>query len=518
MKLNLKVLTLVGCVFLTGATMEAQLLKSLKEKANKAVSDIKGEKKSSKGSADKQSPSTSSKKGSSSPSSQKELEISDMYYNGQEVPSILMSIPMSSNLHEKNDRDFPSEPNVAAGAKAVYVDGSINYYSPFSDGVAYMSSYESGNFFFDKNGTVLFSTPMDVGGDEKAPMFENGVVMEVVKEHGVDGLARIRDKKGNIIKELPKIYEAANFKGGVAPVMYRWTDKDQIDHNDVKYVDTKGNFVFPDIHYSTTDLGILNRYLPLRALNRIESEGLTAFGKVDRAGHKHWGFRDKMGKVVIPAQYDEVGDFHDGLATVKVPGEGGSGAKGRWGFIDKTGKIVIQPKYSNRPSDFNSGLAVVTNRTGESYYIDKTGATKFGPVGNYEDSEVKDGQIVAIGPFLNGYAFVHFVVHYPGYELTQKFVGVIDPSLKIIKWGGLSGGPDNGMVPSGIKDGKCYLINQGASLQYWVELPEMTRPVKHLKDTYSDGLARHYSYNSGGHSGYVNEKGEIVLEVKSNEF
>ncbi|MDE5806539.1 MAG: hypothetical protein K2H76_00345 [Muribaculaceae bacterium] len=131
MKLNLKVLTIAGCIVLTGTTVDAQLLNRLKEKATKAVSEIKGEKTSSNDTEKKKSNSSTSRNssnGSSSSSGQKEWEISDMYCNGEQVPSILMNIPMSDNLHGKYDRDFPSEPKVAPGARAVYVDGTINYY------------------------------------------------------------------------------------------------------------------------------------------------------------------------------------------------------------------------------------------------------------------------------------------------------------------------------------------------------------------------------------------------------
>ena len=37
-------------------------------------------------------------------------------------------------------------------------------------------------------------------------------------------------------------------------------------------------------------------------------------------------------KVVIPAKYDKVNDFVEGLAAVE--------ANGKWGFIDKTGKEI----------------------------------------------------------------------------------------------------------------------------------------------------------------------------------
>lgn len=63
-----------------------------------------------------------------------------------------------------------------------------------------------------------------------------------------------------------------------------------------------------------------------------------------------FGFVDKSGNFVIPAQFDAVGRFSHGLAAVRK-GE-------RSGFIDKAGKFVIKPKYLYC-ADFSDGLAAV---------------------------------------------------------------------------------------------------------------------------------------------------------------
>ena len=51
--------------------------------------------------------------------------------------------------------------------------------------------------------------------------------------------------------------------------------------------------------------------------------------------HGIWGYIDPSGKYVINPQFDEAGDFEDGLAPVRI------GAK--WGYIDKTGKYIWGP-------------------------------------------------------------------------------------------------------------------------------------------------------------------------------
>ena len=55
--------------------------------------------------------------------------------------------------------------------------------------------------------------------------------------------------------------------------------------------------------------------------------------------------------VVIPAKYDDAGDFSEGLALVKI--------NGKYGFIDKTGSLVI-PAIFGDATKFHEGIAGVT--------------------------------------------------------------------------------------------------------------------------------------------------------------
>lgn len=75
-----------------------------------------------------------------------------------------------------------------------------------------------------------------------------------------------------------------------------------------------------------------------------------------------YGFIDKSGELVIPANYENInGAFQEGLAAVML--------NGKWGFIDKTGYMVIPAKYDSI-SYFSEGLAPVSvnDKWG---YIDK---------------------------------------------------------------------------------------------------------------------------------------------------
>ncbi|EAI4827076.1 WG repeat-containing protein [Campylobacter lari] len=76
-----------------------------------------------------------------------------------------------------------------------------------------------------------------------------------------------------------------------------------------------------------------------------------------------YGFIDKQGNLVIEAKYDDIDNFNEGLARVKL--------NEKYGFIDKQGNLVIEAKY-NYVDDFSEGLAMV--ELNEKYgFIDKQG-------------------------------------------------------------------------------------------------------------------------------------------------
>ena len=63
-----------------------------------------------------------------------------------------------------------------------------------------------------------------------------------------------------------------------------------------------------------------------------------------------WGFIDKSGALAIPTKYEEVGDFSEGLAWVRM--------NGKCGYINMHGDLVVPPKY-DRAYDFWNGMAEV---------------------------------------------------------------------------------------------------------------------------------------------------------------
>lgn len=104
-----------------------------------------------------------------------------------------------------------------------------------------------------------------------------------------------------------------------------------------------------------------------------ESEMATLTGSLTKAATnlirfrdqttKKCGYKDENGNIVIPAKYDEVENFSEGLARVKI--------NGKWGFIDKTDKLVIPAKY-DKVFFFTEDLARVYIN-GKCGFIDKNG-------------------------------------------------------------------------------------------------------------------------------------------------
>jgi len=81
-----------------------------------------------------------------------------------------------------------------------------------------------------------------------------------------------------------------------------------------------------------------------------------------RNGEK-WGYINKSGVEVIAFRYEAAGDFHNGRAYVK--------SKGKYGFIDKYGNVKISFMYKDA-TDFSFGFSEV-NQTTKSIFIDRNG-------------------------------------------------------------------------------------------------------------------------------------------------
>lgn len=150
------------------------------------------------------------------------------------------------------------------------------------------------------------------------------------------------DKSGLVDLATGKIITAADYKMGAYD--YDWGLIKFRKDNKKGMMDSTGKELFYDA-FDDFSAGFLE--------NRA---WVTKQGK--------YGFIDKTGTLVIPAQYDVVNGFSEGLAKVKI--------NGKCGFINTRGDVVIPVTFSDAAS-FESGIAWVKDDANRTFYIDKTG-------------------------------------------------------------------------------------------------------------------------------------------------
>ncbi len=117
-------------------------------------------------------------------------------------------------------------------------------------------------------------------------------------------------------------------------------------------------------------------------------DGKLADGYTNLYWRGKWGLINREGREIVPAKYDIILNFSDGLAPVNIGvngmGErGGSGKNiayygGKWGFIDRDGREAIPLKY-NDVEHFHDGVAAIIykNKIG---FINKMGREIIPPI------------------------------------------------------------------------------------------------------------------------------------------
>ncbi|WP_379144748.1 WG repeat-containing protein [Paenibacillus sp. sgz500992] len=155
-------------------------------------------------------------------------------------------------------------------------------------------------------------------------------------------------------------------------------------------------------------------------------EGRAMFSKQSTTGTSHYGYLDAQGKEVLPAVYEDAGDFMNGTALVKLgerefalidpqgtvlhrykypfvgyPGDGllayQATENGKYGYLRIDGSIAIEPQYT-AALPFSAGRAVIN--TAENYgnaygLIDKQGKLVV-PAQYYEVQQLGEDR-VALG-------------------------------------------------------------------------------------------------------------------------
>ena len=222
--------------------------------------------------------------------------------------------------------------------------------SYYNENRAFVFAGQNGLFCFDEKGNKLKSwsfeeaKPMQ-GFKSQPPRFSKGRLLACVQVNGKKQ-AILYDSKFREIKKFGEVRESSNFIDGVAFYRKSVLKNGQWENVNI-LVDENGNEVMKQLmepfNSGHKDFQPKN----LRPL----SDGLSAFcvPSPNSTSNLVWGFRDATGKVVVPAKYDMVQDFSNGLAAVAT----GKYSNAKWGFIDTKGQMVIPQKFSYAPSKFD---------------------------------------------------------------------------------------------------------------------------------------------------------------------
>ena len=151
--------------------------------------------------------------------------------------------------------------------------------------------------------------------------------------------------------------------------------------------------IFPNSrHQNGSETGRTGRWGHINKKNEIivpieyQKVGDFSEGMVFVCDGEAFGYYDSEGKFKIPAVFEDAGNFKNDRARVKIDG--------LWGFINSEGKWLVQPVYQDA-MDFDNGLALV-QFDGKWGMIDTNGKEAVPPeydyLENYSDGMAKMGR------------------------------------------------------------------------------------------------------------------------------
>ena len=228
----------------------------------------------------------------------------------------------------------------------------------FSEGLARIQTENYKNGYIDKSGRVVF------WDDRLNEDFSNERALFKTHSNMPDSMTGYMDKTGKTVIS-PKFSWGESFSEGVACVSL---------NSKAGFIDTNGQ------------TAIDFRFAGCRSF----SEGLAAVLVGDK-----WGYIDKSGKLVIEPRFAEAELFSDDVAVVRVAEDSKSSKKeerykqgdniisikaGRYGVVDRNGRMILPPQFV-QIGNFSNGLAwvnlgedfIVHGNTDKWGYINKAG-------------------------------------------------------------------------------------------------------------------------------------------------
>jgi hypothetical protein len=195
-----------------------------------------------------------------------------------------------------------------------------------------------------------------------------------------------------------------------------------------------------------------------------------------------FGYIDRTGKIVIPAQFNRAENFSEGLATVEI-GE-------KYGCIDLNGNMVIPPQFNDYIYRFGNGLAKV-DRSG---YIDRTG--KIVIADRFDQANT----------FSEGLAVVRID------NSTESRYGYINTAGKVVIPVKFLSATEfkNGLAKVGIIGGKIHTIDRTGKLVAVSNSPPST-PLINTEPMFNNGLAW---VTIGDRLGYIDKTGKLAIPAR----
>ncbi len=213
----------------------------------------------------------------------------------------------------------------------------------------------------------------------------------------------------------------------------------------------------------------------------VVSDGIVSYSSL-------FGLIDKNGKLVIPLEYDFLGDYRDGLLNYRKDG--------KYGFIDLGRNVVIEAKYNNA-SNFGNGLAPVNSPEGKYGYINK------------KEEWVIEPKYAGAEDFYDGYARVYSTRRInttSGRPLVvNDTTGIIDKNGKLViplEY--------NYITPK--QEGGFFRAEKGDRATIIDSTGKLLMPLE--KQTISYFNKGRAEITRAGKKGLINSKGEIILPIQ----
>jgi hypothetical protein len=218
----------------------------------------------------------------------------------------------------------------------------------------------------------------------------------------------------------------------------------------------------------------------LKGATSFRVKGIDLFpASIKEIGGKQWGYINHKGNFVTPVKYEDAQDFQsNGLAAVKI--------KGEYGLINQFGQFIVHPQYSFI-NPFSESRAIVMDEKGFKV-INERGKVLTSKVYSYI-SNYQNGRALFAGTAENGRYLYGFLNKQGKEVIPLKYESATDFN--------------GGKAVVKVAEGKYDLIDlNGKTLESFSNA---------FVGALSEGLMA-FQQEAGGKFGYLNEKGEVVIE------